>query len=121
LHLDQAIAQDQVIAFLRHLLWHLSGRIVVVWDRLGAHRGRKLRQWLGRCRRLRLAYLPAYAPELNPVEYAWGHTKTNPLANYAADTAEELHAAVLLASGDLAAQQALLRSFVHATGLPIRL
>jgi putative transposase len=120
LHLDQSIAQEQVIAFLRHLLRHLHGRIIVVWDRLGAHRGKKLRQWLGRGRRLHLEYLPPYAPELNPNEYAWGHAKANPLANYTPDTAEELHAAVLVAATDLAAQQALLRSFVRATGLSIR-
>lgn len=121
LHLDQSIAQDQVIDFLRQLLRARRGRIIVVWDRLAAHRGKKLRQWLGRCRRLHLEHFPPYAPELNPVEYVWSHTKMNPLANYAPDTADTLHSAVLVAVTDLAAQQALLRSFVHASGLPIRL
>jgi putative transposase len=26
-------------------------------------------------------FFPAYAPDLNPIEYAWCHLKMNPLAN----------------------------------------
>lgn len=33
---------------------------------------------------LREAYLPAYAPELNPVEYLWSYWKQNELANFCA-------------------------------------
>jgi transposase len=29
-----------------------------------------------------LKFLPAYAPELNPVEYLWGHWKTHELPNF---------------------------------------
>jgi len=49
-HVDRSIRQDQVIDFLRDLLEHLAGPIIVVWDRLAAHRSRMLRQWLRRCR-----------------------------------------------------------------------
>jgi transposase len=34
--------------------------------------------------------LPGYAPELNPVEGLWSNLKGQELANYAADTIEEL-------------------------------
>jgi len=63
-----------------------------------------------------LEYLPGYAPELNPDEYGWAYLKGNPLANYCPRDVEQLHAKLVLAS-----HQDLLRSFVHATGLPIRL
>ncbi len=32
--------------------------------------------------RLELAFLPAYEPELNSVEYLWGHWKTRELSNF---------------------------------------
>jgi DDE superfamily endonuclease len=32
--------------------------------------------------RLALDYLPAYAPELNPVEYIWGYWKHHELPNF---------------------------------------
>ena len=120
-HLDRSVRQEQVIDFLRDLLRHLAGPIVVVWDRLGAHRSRALRQWLGRCRRLHLEYFPAYAPELNPNEYGWAYLKGNPLANYCPMDVDQLHATVVVAGQEVATQQALLRSFVHKTKLPIRL
>ena len=35
-----AIRSPQVILFLRHLLRHIPGRLLVVWDGLAAHRSR---------------------------------------------------------------------------------
>jgi transposase len=40
--------------------------------------------------RLVVERLPAYAPELNPVEYMWGHLKTHEIANLVATQAWEL-------------------------------
>jgi transposase len=118
--MDRSVRQGQVIDFLRDLLGHLDGPIIVVWDRLAAHRSRMLRLWLRRCRQLHLEYLPGYAPELNPNEYGWAYLKGNPLANYCPHDVEQLHARVVLAGREVASQQSLLRSFVRATDLPIR-
>jgi len=119
-HQDRAIRQEQVIEFLRDLLRHVTGKIIVIWDRLSSHRSKLLRQWLRRCRRLHLEYLPAYAPELNPNEYGWAYLKENPLANYCPADVDELHATVAAASQEVAHHQHLLRSFVRATHLAIR-
>jgi transposase len=118
--MDGTIRQEQVIAFLRYLLRHLSGQIIVVWDHLGAHQGQPLRQWLCRCRRIHLEYLPGYAPELNPNEYGWAYLKTNPLANYCPPDIKQLYETVVAAAEGVANRQSLLRSFIHATGLSIR-
>jgi transposase len=40
--------------------------------------------------RIELEYLPAYAPELNPVEYLWGHWKQHELPNFCPKTFAEL-------------------------------
>jgi hypothetical protein len=49
---------------------------LIVWDGLPGHRSRAtwdfIRQQGGR---LWVEFLPAYAPELNPVEYLWSHWK----------------------------------------------
>lgn len=118
--MDGTIRQEQVIAFLRHLMRHLSGEIIVVWDHLGAHQGRAFRKWLRRCRRVHVEYLPVYAPELNPNEYGWAYLKTNPLANYCRWDVNQLYAKVVVAAEKTASQQSLLPSFIHATGLSIR-
>ena len=120
-HRDESIHQEQVIAFLRHLLAHLRGQVIVVWDRLGAHRGAQVRTYAAGQPRLRLETLPAYAPELNPNEYGWSHLKYGTLANFCPHDLDELERSVFVAAVGVQSQQALLRSFVHATELPIRL
>lgn len=120
-HTDQAIRQEQVVAFLRHLLVHLRGPVIAVWDRLGAHRGSLVRRYAQGQRRLTLEELPAYAPELNPNEYGWSHLKYGVLANFAPRDLAELEQTVFVAADQARTRQTLLRSFVHATRLPIRL
>lgn len=119
-HRNIGVRQEQVVAFLRHLLRHLRGRVVVVWDNLGAHKGRALRAWLRRCRRVHLEFLPPYAPELNPNEFGWAYLKRGPLANYCPNDVAELHVAVSGAVQSARSQQHLLRSFVRGTKLPLR-
>jgi putative transposase len=73
---------DRVAAFLRDLLRHLRGNVIVVWDRGGNHKGPAVRKLLGKNRRLRLEMLPPWAPELNPVEPIWSWLKSGELANF---------------------------------------
>lgn len=71
--------------------------------------------------RLHLEYFPPYAPELNPVEYAWAHTKMNPMANM---TAMELDTLAKNTRGNMRAlqkKQHLLRSFFKKSRLSLRL
>jgi transposase len=65
-----------------------------LWDGLLAHRSRRMRAWLG-CQRSWLVVepLPAYAPELNPVEPLWSSLKGVELANLAGDTLDDVVAA----------------------------
>ena len=70
----------EAVAYLRHMLRHLRGPVVLIWDRLGVHRSQLVQQLCRRVPRLRLEFLPAYAPELNPDEGVWRQTK-NRLAN----------------------------------------
>ena len=51
----------------------------------GNHKGPAIRELLRRNRRLTLERLPAYAPDLNPVEAVWSWLKYGQLANYVPD------------------------------------
>ena len=73
---------DKVVEFLRDLLRHLRGNVVVVWDRGGNHKGPVIRRFLARNRRLWVEMLPPWAPELNPVEPVWSWLKASGLANF---------------------------------------
>lgn len=77
-----SVKTAEVIDFLGALLRHVPGPLLIVWDRLSAHRSKRTRDFItGQGERLWVEYLPSYAPELNPVEYIWGYWKQHALPN----------------------------------------
>ena len=75
----------QVVEFLQHLRRHVRGKLLIIWDGLRQHRSRMIRDFVDELGGLiHLEYLPACAPELNPVEYIWGHWKIHELPNFCA-------------------------------------
>ena len=86
-----SIKGPQVIEFLRHLQRHIKGKLTIVWDGAPIHRSRLVQDYVqGTGGRLLLERLPAYAPELNPVEYMWGNLKQHQIGNLIATQAWEL-------------------------------
>ena len=78
-----AIKSPQVVEFLEHLMRHLPGKLLIIWDGLRSHHSRLVWDFVRQQRgRLWLEFLPAYAPELNPVEYLWSHWKHHELPNF---------------------------------------
>jgi transposase len=90
LHPDENIKADSVIGFLRQLLRQLDGPVILIWDRLMAHRAQKVKRFIDQRPEIQCFFLPPYAPELNPVEDVWGYLKMNPLANYAPSDVDSL-------------------------------
>lgn len=78
-----SIKSRQAVEFLGHLRRQIPGKLLVIWDGLAVHRSRAVQRYVERTQGdIVLARLPAYAPELNPVEYIWGHLKGHALANF---------------------------------------
>ena len=121
LHTDMSINAQLVIQFLRALLYQLVGQVVLVWDRLQAHRARAVRRYIERCERFHPHLLPPYTPELNPVENVWSYLKRNPLSNLAITELDELADVSRRHGRALQHHQHLLRSFVRHTSLRLRL
>jgi hypothetical protein len=121
LHPQTNIATPQVIDFLRQLRRQIHSPLVLVWDRLRAHRSKSVSQFLGRTSTLHTVLLPAYAPELNPVEMVWGYLETNPLANFAFFDLVTLTATTRHHARRLQQRQLLLRSFIRHSPLLLRL
>ena len=76
-----SIRSAEIVEFLQALLGHIRGPLLIVWDRLSAHRSRMTRDFMAGQDRLWVEYLPGYAPELNPVEYIWAYWKQHELSN----------------------------------------
>src|SRR5207237_6718756 len=67
-----------------HLLRWVKGKIGIIWDGASIHRSEEVRTFLreGSDQRIELVRLPAYAPELNPVEGVWSLLKGFYLRNF---------------------------------------
>jgi transposase len=86
-----AIRGPQFVEFLQALTQQIRGKLLVIWDGLPAHRSRVVKDYVEALDgHLVLERLPAYAPELNPVEYIWGYMKQRELANLCLDTIGEV-------------------------------
>lgn len=111
------ITHVEVTVFLRALLRHLHGQVIVVWDRGTIHKGPDVQTLLARCPRLHLEQFPGYAPELNPDEFVWTHFKAT-LANGRPDNLDELLRTLCRITKKVRKRPALMRSFVTASELP---
>jgi hypothetical protein len=83
---------DSLIKVLEQLAGFYTGhKVVLLWDGLSAHWSYKMRAHLDQQREwLTVERLPAYAPELNAVEYLWANLKGAELANFAGDSVAEV-------------------------------
>jgi hypothetical protein len=83
---------DSLIGVLEQLADFYRGqRVVLIWDGLSAHWSHKMRAHVDAQRAwLTVERLPAYAPELNPVEFLWANLKGRELANFCGDSVVEV-------------------------------
>ena len=116
-HPNKNIRAPQVIGFLQHLLRHIRGHIVLLWDRGLPHRAGIVGCFLRNHPRLHVHLLPSYAPELNPDELVWNHMKRT-LANSIPKDTKDLHRQLSYPLRRLRRSQRLLRSCINASELP---
>jgi transposase len=114
---EKNIKAEQVEAFLRQLQRSLGRKLIVVMDRWSAHR--KAARLLFGDERFWIEYLPPYAPDLNPVEHVWNHTKYGDLANYIPDDLLDLELELDWSIDQTRRRPELLRSFFHAAKLEL--
>jgi transposase len=114
---DHNIRQLEARDFLRHLLRHLRGHVIVLWDGGAPHRGRLVRQLCHRSKKLHLVRLPAYAPEFNPDEGVWKLAKQQ-LANGSPHDRHELMLSLLDALQAIRVNRENLRGCITHSALP---
>jgi transposase len=113
---DQALIG--VLGRVRRLLG--GAAVTLVWDNLPAHHSRRMHAFLaGQGDWLQVEYLPAYAPELNPVEGVWASLKDRELANLGAETLKVLLGAARRGLRRVQRERWLLRGFLDHCGLAL--
>lgn len=105
------IRADDVYRFIQSIRGRLRRKIILVLDRWSVHRAAIRRLLERHARNIDIELLPAYAPELNPTEQVWNHTKYADLANYIPDDIHELGVEVAVSMLKTRSKPTLLRSF----------
>jgi DDE superfamily endonuclease len=96
----------------------LGGAIVLVWDGLNTHTSRAMRELIAARPWLTVFQLPAYAPELNPVEPVWSNLKRS-LANLTKHNINQLTALIKARLRRMQYQPGLLDGFLAKTRLDL--
>ena len=112
------VTAEAMVGFLEKLLKRLRGHVIVVWDGGSSHKGPLIRELLARRKRLHLERLPAYAPDLNPVEWLWGHVKYGRMANFVPRHVRHLDRVVQGHLLDVARTPRLLKRLWQGSALP---
>ena len=107
-----------LVEVLTRLHAFLGGAPVnLIWDNRKAHKSTAMREFLADQDWLQVDYLPAYAPQLNPVEGLWANLKGGELANRCCRTAEEVIATAQVAMIRVRRDRQLPLSFLRHAGL----
>jgi transposase len=112
---------DRLIEVLKELQRFLGGeKATLLWDGLPSHRSTAMRDWIHTQRSwLVVQRLPAYAPELNPVEGLWSSLKAVELANLTGPTLAEVINQAHKGIERVRCSPHLAYSFLRHTGLSV--
>jgi len=119
IHLNPgSINKEIVVDFLGKLHKEIDGKVDLLWDGLPAHRSLVVKEHINANKDwLQVHRLPAYAPELNPVEYLWSSVKGKDVANFCSDALHEIEHRVRQAVRRIDAQQVTICGFLVASTL----
>jgi transposase len=88
---EGSIKKEELVDFLKALKTHLRQPLLVIWDGARTHHSHFVRDYLDSLDgHIQIAFLPPYAPDLNPVEYLWAWLKRHAMANYCPGNLSEL-------------------------------
>jgi len=119
-HPDSYVRREQAAAFIHRLLAEYPDRpIDLVWDNLAAHRSPIVKELAEQYPRLKLHYLPPYAPDLNAAEGVWCLTKHHRMANHSIDNLDQLCRETDKHLTSVGKDQQLLQSCFKGAGLAL--
>lgn len=115
---DQYVNSELYAGFLRNLLWHVPGDLVLLHDGGTMHKGPPIRAVMAAFPRLHVYPLPPYAPELNPPEYLWTYEKYHRLANFVPLSVPQIDRTLCAEMDEVCHDQHRLKTFFASSPLP---
>jgi transposase len=118
-HFDNAIHGEDTVAHLEQLRRQVPGAMILIWDRLQAHRSAVVKAFLAEHSEIDVEWLPAYAPELNPEEECHGNVKQG-MRNATPETEAEIREQADRGFARLRRRPDLLLNFFLHAGLRVK-
>ena len=117
----EAFNGTTIVRFLKHLLRHMHGNLLIIWDGLPAHHGQAVKNFLrqGAAQRIHLERLPGYAPDLNPDEGIWDYLKQVEMKNLCCHNLDDLHHELRKATARLRHKTDVISACFKLARLPI--
>jgi hypothetical protein len=115
---ERPYKSPDIVRFLKQLLRHIPGKLLVLWDGAPIHRGQPVKDFLahGGSRRIRLEQLPGYAPDLNPDEGIWSYLKRLELGNVRCQNLPQLRRQLRLATARLRHKRHVIQGCMRECG-----
>jgi transposase len=116
----RSLSEQDYAAMITAAHHQLHAPIVLIWDNLNTHLSTVMREFIQAHHQwLTVIQLPAYAPDLNPVESVWAHMKHD-LGNLAVHTVDELAQVVKSRLKRIQYRPDLITGFLAQTGLTLQ-
>ena len=115
----QSLKGEHVVVFLKHLLAHIRGPIILLWDKHPIHKRKVVTLFLAQHPRLQTCWFPTAAPELNPMEFVWTQISEF-TASTAPHNAAELQTFVMAGLARTRRSQKRLWACIYGSELPWR-
>lgn len=115
----RSLSEDDYATLITAAHHQLHAPIILIWDRVNTHTSHAMRHLIAaRHRWLTVVQLPAYAPDLNPVESLWSTVKSG-LGNLAVDSVDHLTAIIRNRIKRIQYRPDLIPGFLAQTGLTL--
>lgn len=110
-----ALNAELFVKLLQRMMRYRKNSVHLILDSLPAHKKALVRDYVQSTRgRLRLHFLPGYAPDLNPDELVWSHVKRTGTARRPLQRGESLHERIDAELHAVKRNRSLVRSFFRA-------
>lgn len=115
--IKRAYRLDDILRWCRRLVRVLQGaKAILIWDRLNSHRNKAVAAFLAK-HGIEIVLLPAYSPQLNPIEGLWANLKRCELANFCAHDISDAEREARRGIKRVRRRHALMEGFLAGAGL----
>jgi len=109
---EESVNASVFIEFLKRLIINADRPVFLILDNCSVHHSKEVRQYVESTGgKLRIFFLPPYAPELNPDEHIWNYLKNHNIGRQTTRSAWDLYTRVMKVMRSIQRSPEIVKSF----------